>query len=823
MATKIEEDLRNLELIKQSYRELLRLEEELGEEHLQTKLHRDTMLQQAKFILDTEVKTVEQYKILEEHLEGIKDSQEEYNEMQQHNYRLSRFMRNEVEKVYEIKAKEYKLEEDKLEYMRVSEKITKQEYEVRRDILNDTAKMYQNQIDITKQTKLMVTASTGLRSQYGGLVEAARLIGKTRGGFRAMGAGIASVLNPMSLLLNLFQMHVDRIKELDVARTSFNLQTGAVNRYKEQLEDAYRSNIRYNVSLQEMSGSFASLHKEMTTFSGMSQKAQMDIAGFTAKLRKNLGVDAVGGLETLSRVMGQTGDQAKDTFTSMIEEADQFNLNIQEVGNGLISNANNIALYGKRGVKVYMELAKRSKTLGIEMGKLHAMSEQFLDFGAAARMSATLAQYAGKQVLSASKLITADAEERVDMITGAVRKLGNFEKMTAQERMDIARSMGVSTADLAKMMRGEKTEAQERQETQRNLNTILKQSITVADNMTNAWKNMVQALGPLLDIMRWVVGVFADFMALGGGLMGKIILIGGALIWLASKILALVPPIKILGATVSLSTLPFTLFLAAILAIAVAAIYFREEILGAFTYVFESLGDMFSDAYEWMKDAGYNMVKFLADGIWSAVTLPVRAIKSVVGKIRGFLPFSPAKEGPLKDIMDVGPNIVRFIGNGIDANQDMVTEPMNRLAGDIMHSSITSPTSMDVGPNIVRFIGNGIDANQDMVTGPMNRLAGDIMHSSITSPTSITKAMESTTSDIKNREVNDFRKAITTSSNVDNSSSSSTAGDTNVVNGGAPGQPVIIQLKIDSKVIKEIALDEIMKQTKLSNVFSTYN
>jgi len=49
-------------------------------------------------------------------------------------------------------------------------------------------------------------------------------------------------------------------------------------------------------------------------------------------------------------------------------------------------------------------------------------------------------------------------------------------------------------------------------------------------------------------------------------------------------------------------------------------------------------------------DGGANIAKSIGSGIMSAINAPVEAIKSVVKKVRNFLPFSPAKEGALKDI-----------------------------------------------------------------------------------------------------------------------------------------------------------------------------
>ncbi|WP_054705383.1 hypothetical protein [Bacillus sp. JCM 19041] len=50
------------------------------------------------------------------------------------------------------------------------------------------------------------------------------------------------------------------------------------------------------------------------------------------------------------------------------------------------------------------------------------------------------------------------------------------------------------------------------------------------------------------------------------------------------------------------------------------------------------------------RNAGRNIVTSIADGIRSAIGSVTSAISNVAGKIRDFLPFSPAKEGPLQDI-----------------------------------------------------------------------------------------------------------------------------------------------------------------------------
>lgn len=65
----------------------------------------------------------------------------------------------------------------------------------------------------------------------------------------------------------------------------------------------------------------------------------------------------------------------------------------------------------------------------------------------------------------------------------------------------------------------------------------------------------------------------------------------------------------------------------------------------------------FTKIWDWLKgfgsrmyEAGKNIIKQIWDGIKSLINKPIEAVKGMVKKIRDFLPFSPAKEGPFRDL-----------------------------------------------------------------------------------------------------------------------------------------------------------------------------
>lgn len=79
--------------------------------------------------------------------------------------------------------------------------------------------------------------------------------------------------------------------------------------------------------------------------------------------------------------------------------------------------------------------------------------------------------------------------------------------------------------------------------------------------------------------------------------------------------------------------------------------------------------------------AGENIVTSIADGIKSAFSKVTGAMSDLTSKIRDFLPFSPAKEGPLRDIMKT--NIAGSIAETIERDENKAVKSMFGLTKKI--------------------------------------------------------------------------------------------------------------------------------------------
>lgn len=106
-----------------------------------------------------------------------------------------------------------------------------------------------------------------------------------------------------------------------------------------------------------------------------------------------------------------------------------------------------------------------------------------------------------------------------------------------------------------------------------------------------------------------------------------------------------------------------------------------EKIVGFFSDLWTRVKGIFFGFVAWFFNihakfyqAGRTIITMLWNGIKSMASKPVEAIKAIVQKVRDFLPFSPAKEGPFRDLHKV--KIIETIASS------MKPQPMvNAIAG----------------------------------------------------------------------------------------------------------------------------------------------
>lgn len=100
-------------------------------------------------------------------------------------------------------------------------------------------------------------------------------------------------------------------------------------------------------------------------------------------------------------------------------------------------------------------------------------------------------------------------------------------------------------------------------------------------------------------------------------------------------------------------------------------------------------------------NAGANIIGNIWSGIKSMINKPIDAVKHMVQKIRNLLPFSPAKEGPLRDIHRI--RLIETIAESIKPNALM--DKMRSVAGAVFNyapsAAISTPNAIAGGSGII--------------------------------------------------------------------------------------------------------------------------
>lgn len=115
------------------------------------------------------------------------------------------------------------------------------------------------------------------------------------------------------------------------------------------------------------------------------------------------------------------------------------------------------------------------------------------------------------------------------------------------------------------------------------------------------------------------------------------------------------------------------------------------------------------------RTAGSNIVTSIANGIRGAIGKVTSAISSVTSAVRRYLPFSPAKEGALRDIMKT--NIVGSIAQTIDKQRKLPLKAMQKVTKGVQRTiDRYNPT---ITPDVVG-INRGIQSAQQRAQAVIN-------------------------------------------------------------------------------------------------------
>src|SRR5690606_517704 len=164
--------------------------------------------------------------------------------------------------------------------------------------------------------------------------------------------------------------------------------------------------------------------------------------------------------------------------------------------------------------------------------------------------------------------------------------------------------------------------------------------------------------------------------------------------------------------------------------------WFRKDIPGSARSGARDTANAFSGLSGWISSAvgnvssvGSNIVHQVANGIWTAITFVRNAAAGIGAAIRGALPNSPAKYGPLSGKgypLILGRNVSNFVARGIREATPAVRMASKDLAGSVRANltgkAMGRDSAYSLGAQWVRSYADGIESQSARATKAVGAL-----------------------------------------------------------------------------------------------------
>ena len=382
---------------------------------------------------------------------------------------------------------------------------------------------------VQEETLLKLTNSTEAIKEG---IEAAKGLGKAMGG--VLGAyGKHSVLNTdnlknvakafqggaagaiefakslgWSLVTSFVNSLIQLAIQVDEAESAFKRTAGASDKMAKQMTANYEATRLYGVELKEMSAAMTALKSTYTDFTMLNSAAQDEIAK-TGALLAEVGIkneDFAKSMQTSTKAFGLTGPAAAAAGRDIADFANVIGVIPSELGADFAAMGDGLAKMGSEGIRAFKDLAIVSKTTGLEMKKILAITDKFDTFEGAAEQAGKLNAALGGNFVNAMDLMMAtDPAERFGMIRDSILDTGlTFDNMSYYQRKFYTDALGLSdVSDLAAVLSGDMSNLEGATQKSSDEYKELAKRTKDIQSMTEQFKTLMADLIPVMsDVVK---------------------------------------------------------------------------------------------------------------------------------------------------------------------------------------------------------------------------------------------------------------------------------------------------------------------------------
>jgi hypothetical protein len=270
-------------------------------------------------------------------------------------------------------------------------------------------------------------------------------------------------------------------------------------------------------SSQEAEAAITGLVEEFGSLSVVSAGVAVDLGIMTGRFGIS-GANAAKLLKSMEAISGASIESNISLISAVGELARAEGVAPAQVLNDIAQDTENFAKFAKDGGKNIAMAAIEARKLGLELGTVASIAESLLEFESSigAEMEASILLGRNLNLNKARELaLTGDLAGLAEEVKNQVGSQAEFEAMNVVQRKSLATAIGVTVADLGKMVAGEKTSAalaEEKAEKQRQFLNLQKAAsiAQIAGAVGSIWTAM-SPLGPLalLAAPAAIAGMYA--------------------------------------------------------------------------------------------------------------------------------------------------------------------------------------------------------------------------------------------------------------------------------------------------------------------------
>jgi len=328
-------------------------------------------------------------------------------------------------------------------------KITLEEYnevvEYGRESLSDNAK---EMLKLTEQMHKQTKAVEAAKAAYGLLTSAINTAAKATDGLTGM--------NTQSLLgiTNLATAVGGYARKLQGLGVDLRRSTGFANRHNKSFNILRGSYRQLGLDAESVTVSLTALSTQFSAFDAMTAKNRKSLA-LTAAEYKTLGVEFEDFAQLNERLrfsFGIMGSSASVAAKEIKRIALETGRPLGTVVKDLNELGPDLARFGSMGLKVFEDLSKRARSLGLGVKEAFDVTELFDTFEGAANIAGRLNAQLGLQ-LNSVEIMKASSEERLDILRSEFQLQGkNFQSMGRRQKQMIAGILGQSIEATGKLL-----------------------------------------------------------------------------------------------------------------------------------------------------------------------------------------------------------------------------------------------------------------------------------------------------------------------------------------------------------------------------------